>query len=146
MIDAIICALLSTTLYIPGVMYGYENGLGFFGTVVSSVAGGSIGFWIYGYLGTAIVKGWRKLIGKKSPPKKFTRFNRFMVKVRGGYGLAGIAILTPIIKNPIGFAIGMTITKNKMKLFLFMFSSLLFWALVFCGFYHFTGLRLTDLL
>lgn len=61
--------------------------------------------------------------------KKFTPFNRKMVRVWKKYGMAGLAFITPVIISiPIGTVIMNSLVKNKKKIFLFMFFSILFWS------------------
>lgn len=62
--------------------------------------------------------------------KVFTKRNRSIVKIWKKYGLAGIAIVTPVILSiPIGTIIANSLENNKKKILLYMFLSILFWTI-----------------
>ena len=65
------------------------------------------------------------------PPKKiFTKRNRKIVVIWKKYGLVGIAFLTPVILSiPIGTLIANSLVPDKKKIMVYMFFSVLFWAI-----------------
>ena len=63
--------------------------------------------------------------------KVFTRKNRRIVRVWKSFGLAGIALITPVILSiPIGTVIANSLVDNKRKILAYMFISVLFWSLL----------------
>jgi hypothetical protein len=63
--------------------------------------------------------------------KVFTRRNRRMVKVWRRYGLLGVAFLTPVVFSiPVGTIVANSLVRNKKKIFLYMFLSVLFWSVL----------------
>ena len=135
MITALLTSLFCSTLFFPGMVYAWSQGYGFWETIGLAMLGGTLGFFFYGYLGEAAYKLFRRYVIRRKRKRVFSKYNRFVVRVRSGYGLLGIAFITPIVKNPLGFAVGMTITNNRKKLFLYMFTSMIFWAFLACGLY-----------
>ena len=68
---------------------------------------------------------------KPDNKKVFTKRNRRIVKIWQKYGLSGIAILTPIILSiPIGTLIANNLVRDKKKIFLYMFISILSWSVI----------------
>ncbi|MBK8847163.1 MAG: hypothetical protein IPO27_11700 [Bacteroidetes bacterium] len=64
----------------------------------------------------------------------FTPRNRRIVKLWTKYGLAGIALLTPVlISIPIGSILAARYVHNKKKIYLYMFCAILFWSLAMTG-------------
>ena len=70
-------------------------------------------------------------IEKMMPQRKiFSKRSRSMVKMWSKYGLLGMAALTPILFSiPIGTFIMSCMEKNKKKILLYMFISILCWSL-----------------
>lgn len=64
-------------------------------------------------------------------PKLFSSRSRKFVRLWRKYGLAGVSFLTPVIISiPIGTIILNAFEDNKKKIFLYMFFSILFWAVL----------------
>lgn len=65
------------------------------------------------------------------PPKKiFNKRNRKIVGIWKKYGLVGIAFLTPVILSiPVGTLIANSLVPDKKKIMVYMFFSVLFWAI-----------------
>ena len=60
----------------------------------------------------------------------FTPKNRKVVNIWRKYGLFGIAFLTPVILSiPVGTIIANSLEKNKKKVIIYMFFSLVFWSI-----------------
>ncbi len=67
----------------------------------------------------------------------FTKRNRRIVKIWKKYGLAGIAIVTPVLLSiPIGTIIANSLESNKKKILLYMFLSILFWTITMTGIFE----------
>lgn len=62
----------------------------------------------------------------------FTKRNRRIVWIWKRYGLSGIAVITPVLLSiPIGTIFANSLEKNKKKIFLYMFVSILLWSIAF---------------
>lgn len=67
----------------------------------------------------------------------FTPRNRRIVKLWTQYGLAGIALLTPVLLSiPIGSILAARYVHNKKKIYLYMFCAILFWSLTMIGIFE----------
>lgn len=61
----------------------------------------------------------------------FTKRNRRIVRIWKSFGLAGIAIITPVVLSiPIGTVIANSLESNKRRIIGYMFLSILFWSLL----------------
>jgi hypothetical protein len=77
--------------------------------------------------------------------KVFTRRNRKIVTIWKKFGLVGLAFITPVILSiPIGTVIANSYVRNRKKIFLFMFISILFWSVLMTSLfelYHVVSLK-----
>lgn len=72
------------------------------------------------------------IVDEHNPVKKvFSSRSRKFVRLWSKYGLVGVAFLTPVILSiPVGTVILNAFEDNKKKIFVYMFFSILFWALL----------------
>ncbi len=72
------------------------------------------------------------IVDEKEPKKKvFTSRSRKFVRLWKKYGLFGVSFLTPVVISiPLGTIILNAFEDNKQKIFLYMFFSILFWAVL----------------
>lgn len=94
---------------------------------LESLIGGCIGIIVFSYIGTYI----EKFIVRKFPNRfrKFSKKNRFLVKVRKRFGLTGVVILTPILLGiPIGVLLSLTLTTSKYRIIRPMIASVTIWT------------------
>lgn len=76
-------------------------------------------------------------VSKNEEKKIFTKRNRKLVKIWQKYGLAGIAIITPILLSiPLGTLVANSLVDKKRKIFLYMFISITFWSIVMVSFFE----------
>jgi hypothetical protein len=105
---------------------------------LANIIGGTIGIILFTYLGDFIqaycIKRFPNQFGRK-----FTRSNRFLVRVKQKFGLGGIAAFTPIILSiPVGVLFALALTGDKKKVMFSMIVSMLFWAtIIFLPYYLF---------
>ena len=97
---------------------------------LANIIGGTIGIVLFTYLGDFIqvyaIKKFPNRFGKK-----FTRSNRFLVRVKQKFGLGGIAALSPVILSlPVGILFALALTGDKKKVMFSMMVSMLFWAAI----------------
>ena len=122
--------------------------LGFIPSVLLTVGGGMAGVFIFAYLDKLLVNLWYKITGKERATKvKFNRSRRFMIRIRSKYGLAGIALLTPILLQvPVGTILAMRLIKDVRKVSLYMLVSFTLFSLIDCGQYYSFGFQVKDFL
>lgn len=61
----------------------------------------------------------------------FNKRNRRIVLIWKRFGLAGIAIITPVLLSiPIGTIIANSLAKNKKKILIYMLASVIFWSVL----------------
>lgn len=112
--------LLSTVKYFYTPIYAYMIGLDIWGTAITMIGGGVIGFLIYYHISKIVIistrhlKPFAKIVVpfqlrnrynnyrqkrqlRRKNKKIFTRRNRLLVKVGRTYGMYTIIILTPIL-------------------------------------------------
>jgi hypothetical protein len=97
---------------------------------LANIIGGTIGIVLFTYLGDFIqaycIKKFPNQFGRK-----FSRSNRFLVRVKQKFGLGGIAAFTPIILSiPVGVLFALALTGDKKKVMFSMMISMLFWATI----------------
>jgi len=117
---------LAMIKYFYAPLYGVAIGMGFWENFFSLITGGTLAFTIYYYFSdivlvyskyfnpffvkvipvswqrAAIRRKVRRRIKRKNR-RKFTWRTKFMVKLRRGYGMWGIILLTPVLLSlPIG--------------------------------------------
>ncbi len=70
-------------------------------------------------------------VEKSRQRKIFSRRTRRFVRIWRRYGLIGVAFLTPVVFSiPIGTIVANSLVRNKKKIFVYMFLSVLFWSVV----------------
>jgi hypothetical protein len=134
-------------LFAPAL--SFSMGLNFIQTWLSTSAGGIMGVIVFFFLSRWLltlylryfsyythlfrVKIYRSLnmsIPKFVPARKFTRRNRFIIKLVRKYGLVGIVALTPILLSiPVGTFIATRYYSANRYLLVYLSGSVLFWSL-----------------
>jgi hypothetical protein len=151
---------LSSVKFIGGPTLAFHYKFNFVETVFYTVAGGMLGVIIFSFFSDWLVLAWERIrsmfltennkarnsfdpegkvvingINVKATPERkkkiFTRKNRWLVKLRRKYGLIGIAALTPVILSiPVGSFIAERLARDRKKVILYMFISILAWSLI----------------
>src|SRR5437868_4723475 len=102
---AIAVFVLSSLKYLAGIIAALSTDFNFGWSVLLTVAGGMAGVVVFSLIGKTITMFWHQRVMKKKPDGrvKFTKFKRWLVKLRQKHGILGIALLTPpILQVPIG--------------------------------------------
>ena len=118
----------STVKFIGGPLTGVALGLSWIETATCTTVGMMLSVVAITYAGAAL----QALIDRyrTQRPKRFTRQTRLAVRVWKRFGLAGIALLTPVILTPIGgTALAVSFRVGRGKLVLYMLLSAIFWAI-----------------
>jgi len=146
MFKAINIILWASTKFLFAVGFTFAADFSVWLSLILLILGGMLGVLIFSYAGQLLDKLSQKLFPKKEDKLKINKFRRFIVKFRRGYGLAGIAFLTPVILTvPVGTIVANKMVKDKKKLFTYMFIAFTFWAGLFCGLDHLLGINLNFL-
>lgn len=104
--------------------------LGIPGTVFNMI-GGIAGVFVFAQF-SSIVQDWLIRTFPKKFNKRFSKRTRFLARVKGSFGLKGIAFITPIILSiPVGVFFAMDLTTDKKKVITYMLAACFFWAAVF---------------
>jgi len=141
---------VSSIKFLIAPALSFSLGLNFLQTFLSTTSGGITGVVIFFFLSrwllllyaryfvfyTRKIKknifGFLKLeVPVEIPARKFTRRNRFIIKIVRKYGLAGIVVLTPVILSiPIGTFLATRFYASNRYLLVYLISSVLFWSLL----------------
>jgi hypothetical protein len=91
------------------------------------MAGGTFGVLVFTFLGAAISKKLEKYNFFKMKRSKL----RKLIKIKNGYGLIGIAFITPVIISiPVGCIISSAFENDRNRVLRLQISSVLIWSLV----------------
>jgi uncharacterized membrane protein len=127
-LKALTVFLWSMVKFFFGPIGGKAAGLHIVTTMIVTVAGMMTVVVLFTYFGEFIRKRildrlFKKKAENKTPKKK----SNFLTK----YGLAGAALLTPILLSPIGGTlIAVGISPNREKIILYMFISACVWSVI----------------
>ena len=93
-------------------------------------AGGSLGVLVFTFLGSAI----SKYLGRFNFFKiKFKNLRRFVI-IKNGYGLIGIAFLSPLVFGiPLGCIISSLFEPDKTKVLRLQLTSVVLWSVLLFG-------------
>lgn len=143
LISSILVLFGSIVKFSMGTLTAIAADLGLGGSL-ANIIGGIIGIVVFTYLGGYI----QEYFVKKFPnyfSRKFSRGNRFLVKVKQRFGLNGIAVLTPIVLSiPVGVLFALALTNDKKKILVSMLVSMFFWATVLFLPYFLFDINLID--
>ena len=134
--------LLSTVKFVFGaVPMALAMGFSFFEAVTVTSLGGITGVILFVTMSDKIIAGLKKRKEKKrkeesiQPKKIFTRKNKIIIWVKKRFGLMGIALLTPLLLSiPIGCFLAVRYFKDKQRILIYMFGSILFWSIAASSF------------
>ncbi|MEX1239630.1 MAG: hypothetical protein WEB30_07930 [Cyclobacteriaceae bacterium] len=123
--------------FILGPTGGYAAGLSLMTTILTTVAGMMTVVFVFTFFGNWIrINVFGRFKKRKVNLKRAARFEKLWSR----YGLAGVALLTPIILTPIGGTL-LAISSGgpRDKIIFYMFISASFWSVVFSIAIYFFG-------
>lgn len=98
-----------------------------FWDLIVAYLGGITGIMVYTFFGEKLARWIARF--KKPKPFKFSKSKRMLVKVKTGYGLMGIAFISPLlISIPAGCLLSFSLTDNKWEIIRYQILSLSIWA------------------
>ncbi len=127
--------LLSTVKFVLGsVPLALGLGFPFLKSFLVTSAGGILGVFIFVNSSQFILNRLEKRKREKNVirpfKRKFTRTNKIIVHAKRRFGLVGIAFLTPLLLSiPIGSFVALRYFKNKQRVLIYLFGSVLFWSI-----------------
>jgi membrane protein DedA with SNARE-associated domain len=137
-IKAIPVFFASMVKFIFGPLAGYAAGLTLVTTILSTVGGMMAVVFAFTYFGSWLRNNLLARYFKNS--KIFSSRSRKFVMIWKKYGLAGVAILTPLILTPIGGTLlAVSSGSPKEKIILYMFISACFWGVALSVATYFFG-------
>src|ERR1051326_7680539 len=132
-------ALIASLKFLIAPFEAERQGFNFHEAFLITTAGGISGILAFAFVGQVIAFAWRKLIRffkkplhtENIPRKKFTWFNKFIVRTRINFGLLGLLITTPVIISiPIGTLVINHFYKKKIRNIFFLMISAVVWGLI----------------
>ena len=123
--------------FILGPAGGYAVGLNLLTTILTTVAGMMTVVFLFTFFGNWIRRNiFGRFKKRKVNLKRAARFEKIWAR----YGLAGVALLTPIILTPIGGTLlAVSSGSPKDKIIFYMFVSASFWSVVISFAIYFFG-------
>ncbi len=123
--------------FILGPVGGYLAGLTLTTTILTTVAGMMTVVIAFTFFGDWLRdKIFHRFFKNSHPSDRFKRFSTIWKK----YGVAGVAILTPLLLTPIGGTLlAISLGTPKDKLVFYMFLSAAIWSVTFSGAIYFFG-------
>lgn len=129
--EALAVILISAVKHtLGGIPAGYIAGFDYLEVVLYTLIGGVMGIVFFVYSARGAKKLYLRYLEKiDKKPRKFTRMNRLIVRVKREFGLYGLALITPpLISVPVGAIIAATIYKDKRRVMLFLIMGVVFWS------------------
>lgn len=110
------------------------------GVMLWSFTGGCLGTLLFYRLSAWLMEWARRRALRKAErtgkhPKVFTRFNRFVVKVKGMHGLLGIAAVLPFISIPVGSILAAKYFKHDRRTVPALLGSVAVWSVLLSAFW-----------
>jgi len=122
--------LLSSVKFLFAPSTTVASGYSFVETIAITFTGGVTGFFIFFKFGTVIIKWYNSMI-KSKEKLRFTKKNRFIVKIKRDYGLYGLALLTPcLLSMPVGSFLASAYFSDDKRTVPTFILSVLFWSLL----------------
>jgi len=122
------------TKWLIGVVLVLPGDRGFWTSVTWCAGGGMLGVVLYTYLGQLFYRIWRRFHPLPKGRVRFTRLKRIIVLVRQRQGLAGIALLTPVLLTvPVGTFAANIIEPDKRLVLSYMAIAFFLWSVGLVG-------------
>jgi hypothetical protein len=131
--------LMSTFKFFFAAPLSYRLGYDFIATFSLLVIGGGLGMAGFFFAGARVLEWFRvrhlrrekDRAAKGLPPKRiFTRTNRFIVRLKHGYGLRGLTVLPPILSIPITAVIAAKYFRHDRRTLPMLLAAVAVWSAV----------------
>ena len=133
--------IASMIKFIGGPLSGVALGLAWLETAICTTVGMMASVVLVTYAGTALLALWQRY--RSEPPKRFTKRTRLAIRIWQRSGLAGIALLTPLILTPIGGTVlAVSFGVKRGQIVLYMLVSAILWSVIqTLGVYQIPGIK-----
>ncbi len=153
-IGILTASLFCSTKFIIGIFMVLALHVGLVPSLLATVGGGMGGVYFYAFIGLKwrefyiLRKNRRIAAGTHQYRKvKFNKSRRRLIYLKMKFGIAGIALLTPILLQvPIGTLLAMRIVKNVHTVGIYMFFSFMFYATLICGAFYVMDINLKEVI
>lgn len=125
------CTFFFVKVGVPMAFFMFKSS--FIKVFVVSCAGGITGNIIFTNLSATLLKwmdAYKRRINKDHKRQVFTRSTRRFVRIKQRFGLTGIALITPLISQPIGAFFAEKFFKDKKKVIVYLSVSVMLWSLL----------------
>lgn len=125
------CTFFFVKLGVPTAVIVFKYN--FLKVFLVSCAGGITGNIIFTYLSASILKWMNAYKLSKNKDHKqiiFTKSTRRFVNIKRRFGLTGLALITPLISQPIGAFFAEKFFKDKKKVILYLSASVVLWSVM----------------
>lgn len=115
-------------------------------TILWTNVGGIMGIYFFAYLSDKLMIWWRRTFRKRRKSREqgdkrkkiFTKRNRRIVRIKQGYGLIGIALITPLLLSiPVGTFLMVRYYQRSRFKFISLIASNILWSVIYTLFYLF---------
>mgnify|MGYP000123001593 CR=1 FL=1 len=138
--------LMAGFKYMVAVFMAIGYGWSIWYSISFSVLGGMMGVLIYIFFGGLIKRLVRQFIPQLSRGSNLERRRVLIERVKGVAGLAGIALLTPVLLTvPIGTLSAVGLGYPWPRILVYMFVAFSFWSFLFFGLYDIVGIDIRAL-
>jgi hypothetical protein len=126
-------------LFAPWIAYMLEGKFG--GAVLWSFVGGCLGTLVFYRISAwlmerARLRAVRKQLESGIRAKVFTRFNKFVVRMKRGHGLLGIVAVLPFISIPVGSVLAAKYFKHDRRTIPVLIGSVAVWSVLLSVFWR----------
>ncbi len=135
--------LLSSVKYLFAVVPLLVSNNYWLESMVLCLIGGTLGVLVFTFLGEQITKFFQKRNWFVPTIKRKRNF----INLKNGYGLIGIALISPIgISIPVGCIVSMAIANDKKKVLTYQLGAVVFWSVLLFGLKGFFNIDLSQYL
>lgn len=126
--EVIVVFLTSTIKFLPAPFAAAGLGMSYWQAFLLVGIGGTLGVTLFFLLSKTIFGRKQK---KPSTKKKFTKLNRWIIKVKHRFGLVGIALITPpLISIPVGTIIAVKFYRHRKDVLPMLWLAVWFWNVI----------------
>ena len=131
--------LLSSVKFLLAPSAAVAAGHGFLKTIIITFSGGSCGILFFYYMGgwavdkiSCMINGSKKQDSNSIQKKRiFTKKNKWIIKIKSKFGLAGLSIITPgIISIPVGSILAAKYFKKHPNTIAYLIISVFLWSVL----------------
>ena len=120
-------ALLAGLKFYVGLVAALIQGFSFWEIMLTACPGALCGVWIYTYFGDVIRMWFTRMWPWNRRMKSLDQRPR-LVRLWKSYGLAGIAVLIPVLSPQVCIGIALFFQEKRHRILIYMGTSVVFWS------------------